>query len=115
PGDDNVKKEKKAVDSRRQSIARVQSGKSEIRRFGGTRVIPFGHELQATLSLTLPESNYNKNIGLFEEGIGMGRETDKNVVLEFFYEGKGEQGKGKERMVNVFCYHIDPSKIGGGL
>nr|GEZ75878.1 seipin-2-like [Tanacetum cinerariifolium] len=43
-----------------------QSGKSEIRGFGGTRVIPFGHELQATVSLMLPELVYNRNLGLFE-------------------------------------------------
>lgn len=43
-----------------------QGGKSEIRGFGGTRVIPVGHELQATVSLTLPESDYNRNLGIFE-------------------------------------------------
>ncbi|GJU68168.1 hypothetical protein Tco_1254427 [Tanacetum coccineum] len=51
-GDDDVKNrlEKKAVDGGRQSSV-GQSGKSEIRGFGGALVIPFGHELQADFVL----------------------------------------------------------------
>jgi hypothetical protein len=43
-----------------------QSEKSEIWGFGGMRVIPSGHELQATVSLTLPESDYDRNLRIFE-------------------------------------------------
>ncbi|KVI00952.1 seipin-2-like [Cynara cardunculus var. scolymus] len=38
-------------------------------RFGNaaqSRVIPLDHKLQATVSLTLPESDYNRNLGIFQ-------------------------------------------------
>ncbi|KVH89458.1 seipin-2-like [Cynara cardunculus var. scolymus] len=42
------------------------SEKSKIGKTDESRVIPFGHELQATVSLTLPESDYNRNLGIFQ-------------------------------------------------
>ncbi|PON46961.1 Seipin family [Parasponia andersonii] len=38
----------------------------EARRRIGFRTIPPGHKLQATISLTLPESEYNRNLGIFQ-------------------------------------------------
>ena len=38
----------------------------EARRRIGFRAIPPGHKLQATISLTLPESEYNRNLGIFQ-------------------------------------------------
>ncbi|KAI3717211.1 hypothetical protein L1987_68681 [Smallanthus sonchifolius] len=38
-------------------------------RIGGlveSRIIPFDHELMATVSLVLPESDYNRNLGIFQ-------------------------------------------------
>ncbi|XP_060194042.1 seipin-2 [Lycium barbarum] len=32
----------------------------------GMRVIPLNHKLQVTVSLTLPESDYNRNLGIFQ-------------------------------------------------
>ncbi|KAI3680848.1 hypothetical protein L6452_35625 [Arctium lappa] len=42
------------------------SEKSKIGSRVESRVIPYGHELQATVSLTLPESDYNRNLGIFQ-------------------------------------------------
>lgn len=42
------------------------SGLRKIGSFGKSRVIPFDHELQTTVSLTLPESDYNRNLGIFQ-------------------------------------------------
>ncbi|KAF4385756.1 hypothetical protein F8388_010312 [Cannabis sativa] len=38
----------------------------EARNTVGFRVIPVGHKLQATVSMTLPESDYNRNLGIFQ-------------------------------------------------
>ncbi|KAK3004607.1 hypothetical protein RJ639_018464 [Escallonia herrerae] len=35
-------------------------------KVGGQRVIPLNHKLQVTVSLTLPESDYNRNLGIFQ-------------------------------------------------
>lgn len=35
-------------------------------KISGFRVVPPGHRLQATISLTLPESEYNRNLGVFQ-------------------------------------------------
>ncbi|KAK1368846.1 putative adipose-regulatory protein (Seipin) [Heracleum sosnowskyi] len=40
--------------------------KIEIGKLGGSRVIPSKHKMQVTVSLTLPESDYNKNLGIFQ-------------------------------------------------
>ncbi|KAH7841704.1 hypothetical protein Vadar_033233 [Vaccinium darrowii] len=40
--------------------------KIEFENLGAPRVIPPKHKLQATVSLTLPESDYNKNLGIFQ-------------------------------------------------
>ncbi|KAM0054678.1 putative Seipin family protein [Helianthus debilis subsp. tardiflorus] len=37
----------------------------KIGSFAESRVVPFGHELKATVSLLLPESDYNRNLGIF--------------------------------------------------
>ncbi|PSR98652.1 Seipin-2 like [Actinidia chinensis var. chinensis] len=37
-----------------------------IEYFGAPRVIPPKHKLQVTVSLTLPESDYNRNLGIFQ-------------------------------------------------
>lgn len=42
------------------------SEKTEIENIGGARVVPPNHKLQATVSLTLPESDYNRNLGIFQ-------------------------------------------------
>ncbi|KAA8515042.1 hypothetical protein F0562_018171 [Nyssa sinensis] len=40
--------------------------KIEVEKLGGTRVIPPNHKLQVAISLTLPESDYNRNLGIFQ-------------------------------------------------
>ncbi|KAG8385385.1 hypothetical protein BUALT_Bualt03G0037500 [Buddleja alternifolia] len=40
--------------------------KPEIGKNTGSRVIPHNHKLQATVLLTLPESDYNQNLGIFQ-------------------------------------------------
>lgn len=40
--------------------------KIEIGKLGGSRVIPPKHKMQVTVSLTLPESDYNRNLGIFQ-------------------------------------------------
>ncbi|KAK4487584.1 hypothetical protein RD792_005766 [Penstemon davidsonii] len=40
--------------------------KGEIGKASGLRVIPPNHKLQVTVSLTLPESDYNQNLGIFQ-------------------------------------------------
>ncbi|XP_052182599.1 seipin-2 [Diospyros lotus] len=40
--------------------------KNEVGSLGGPRVIPVKHKLQVTVSLTLPESDYNRNLGIFQ-------------------------------------------------
>lgn len=40
--------------------------KSEIGMLGENRVIPPNHKLKVTVSLTLPESDYNRNLGNFQ-------------------------------------------------
>ncbi|CAN6975352.1 hypothetical protein IGI04_036602 [Brassica rapa subsp. trilocularis] len=39
---------------------------NEMLKIRGLRAIPRGHKLEITLSLTLPESYYNKNLGMFQ-------------------------------------------------
>ncbi|GJY92302.1 small nuclear ribonucleoprotein Sm D2-like protein [Tanacetum coccineum] len=75
-----------------------QSGKSEIRGFGRTRVIPFGHELQATVSLMLPESDYNKNLGLFEVGVQLKNELNLKHLIQ--------QGSSHHLLLVVFRLRI---------
>ncbi|GMH15743.1 hypothetical protein Nepgr_017584 [Nepenthes gracilis] len=41
-------------------------GKTAVETVGPARVIPFNHKLQATVELTLPESDYNRNLGMFQ-------------------------------------------------
>ncbi|XP_009804206.1 seipin-3-like isoform X1 [Nicotiana tabacum] len=38
----------------------------EVGMVDGVRVIPPNHQLQVTVSLTLPESDYNRNLGIFQ-------------------------------------------------
>ncbi|KAL3741621.1 hypothetical protein ACJRO7_017133 [Eucalyptus globulus] len=38
----------------------------DVGKSGRSRVIPPRHELEATVSLTLPESEYNRNLGVFQ-------------------------------------------------
>ncbi|CAI9782096.1 unnamed protein product [Fraxinus pennsylvanica] len=38
----------------------------EIGKDGGLRVIPSNHKLQVTVSLTMPKSEYNQNLGIFQ-------------------------------------------------
>lgn len=38
----------------------------EDRRRTGFRAIPSGHKVKATVSMTLPESEYNRNLGMFQ-------------------------------------------------
>ncbi|KAK6133551.1 hypothetical protein DH2020_032680 [Rehmannia glutinosa] len=40
--------------------------KAEIGKASGSRVIPPNHKLKVTVSLTLPESEYNQNLGIFQ-------------------------------------------------
>ncbi|KAI3466774.1 hypothetical protein Pfo_023437 [Paulownia fortunei] len=40
--------------------------KPEIGKASGSRVIPPNHKLKVTVSLTLPESEYNQNLGIFQ-------------------------------------------------
>lgn len=42
------------------------SEKLDVVKFGGMRVIPRDHKLQVTVSLKLPESGYNRNLGIFQ-------------------------------------------------
>ncbi|KAL3520135.1 hypothetical protein ACH5RR_018284 [Cinchona calisaya] len=42
------------------------SEKLDIEKFGGMRVIPLDHKLQVTVSLILPESDYNRKLGIFQ-------------------------------------------------
>ncbi|XP_076957101.1 seipin-2-like [Bidens hawaiensis] len=43
-----------------------RKSKIGIGRFVGTRAVPVGHELKATVSLVLPESDYNRKLGIFQ-------------------------------------------------
>ncbi|KAI3982368.1 hypothetical protein MKX01_041206 [Papaver californicum] len=56
--------------------------KSEAGRFLGSRVIPPNHKLQLTVLLTLPESDYNKKLGVFQVRLEIlstsGRVTDSS-------------------------------------
>ncbi|KAI3966011.1 hypothetical protein MKX01_010968 [Papaver californicum] len=56
--------------------------KSEAGRFVGSGVIPPNHKLQLTVSLTLPESDYNKKLGVFQVRLEIlsasGRVTDSS-------------------------------------
>uniref|UniRef100_A0A162B8D7 Seipin n=1 Tax=Daucus carota subsp. sativus TaxID=79200 RepID=A0A162B8D7_DAUCS len=40
--------------------------KIEIGKLGGSRVIPPKHKMEVIVSLTLPESDYNRNLGIFQ-------------------------------------------------
>lgn len=40
--------------------------KIETGKLGGSRVLPANYKLQVTVSLTLPESDYNRNLGIFQ-------------------------------------------------
>lgn len=42
------------------------SANFEVLKFDGMRVIPLDHKLQVTVSLRLPESDYNRNLGVFQ-------------------------------------------------
>jgi seipin len=44
----------------------VGCGEDCEEKISGFRVVPPGHRLQATVSLTLPESEYNRNLGVFQ-------------------------------------------------
>ncbi|KAL6992348.1 hypothetical protein U1Q18_010456 [Sarracenia purpurea var. burkii] len=44
----------------------ISREKNEIVNLGMPRVIPAKHKLQVTVSLTLPESDYNRNLGIFQ-------------------------------------------------
>lgn len=48
------------------SCAGVGCGEDCGEEIGGLRVIPPKHRLQATVALKLPESEYNKNLGIFQ-------------------------------------------------
>ncbi|KAL8248250.1 hypothetical protein R6Q59_005118 [Mikania micrantha] len=48
-----------------ESSSLVYNRKSKTRSSVESRIIPIGHELMATVSLTLPESDYNRNLGIF--------------------------------------------------
>lgn len=56
--------------------------KPESGRFIGSRAIPPNHKLQLTVSLTLPESDYNKKLGVFQVRLEIlsasGRVTDSS-------------------------------------
>ncbi|KAK9064303.1 hypothetical protein SSX86_015683 [Deinandra increscens subsp. villosa] len=49
-----------------ESCSLVQNRKDEIGSLGEARVVPLDHELIATVSLVLPESDYNRNLGIFQ-------------------------------------------------
>ncbi|KAK9055936.1 hypothetical protein SSX86_027023 [Deinandra increscens subsp. villosa] len=49
-----------------ESSVLVHNEKSKIWGLVESKVIPFDHEVQATVSLTLPESDYNINLGIFQ-------------------------------------------------
>ncbi|KAK9153118.1 hypothetical protein Sjap_000598 [Stephania japonica] len=44
----------------------VDYGSNEVGKCGGSRAIPPHHKLQVTLVLTLPESDYNRRLGVFQ-------------------------------------------------
>ncbi|OVA05791.1 Adipose-regulatory protein [Macleaya cordata] len=56
--------------------------KAELGKFVGSRVIPPNQKLQLTISLTLPESDYNKKLGIFQVKVEFlsanGRVTDSS-------------------------------------
>ncbi|CAH1440354.1 unnamed protein product [Lactuca virosa] len=56
------------------------SGCDENIKFGDvaqSRIIPHDHKLQATVSLTLPESYYNRNLGIFQVRVDFLSESGK--------------------------------------
>ncbi|CAK9148066.1 unnamed protein product [Ilex paraguariensis] len=53
--------------------------KSEIGNIGGSRVIPPYHILQVSVSMTLPESDYNRDLGIFQVRIDF-LSTDGKVL-----------------------------------
>ncbi|KMT16387.1 hypothetical protein BVRB_3g055320 [Beta vulgaris subsp. vulgaris] len=46
----------------------------------GLRVIPLNHKLQATVSLALPESDYNQNLGMFQVRVDFVSEKGKSLA-----------------------------------
>ncbi|XP_068666647.1 seipin-2-like [Aristolochia californica] len=48
------------------SASTALSEKVDIGKFASSRVIPSNHDLQIELSLTLPESDYNRRLGIFQ-------------------------------------------------
>lgn len=44
----------------------VSGGKAGAWEHGGWRLVPPNHKLQLTISLTLPESDYNRKLGVFQ-------------------------------------------------
>ncbi|KAG1360919.1 seipin-2 [Cocos nucifera] len=44
----------------------ASGGKFGAWEHGGWRLVPPNHEMQLTISLTLPESDYNRNLGMFQ-------------------------------------------------
>ncbi|KAL3624827.1 hypothetical protein CASFOL_031495 [Castilleja foliolosa] len=69
---------------------------------GGSRVIPANHKLKVTVSLTLPESEYNQNLGIFQvrvdllgsdgktqsssyfNGLCIGNPESGNIIMRFY-------------------------------
>ncbi|MFS7931428.1 putative Seipin family protein [Helianthus anomalus] len=68
-----------AISSCPESSVIVHNEKSVIGSSDESRVIPFDHEVQATVSLTLPESDYNINLGIFQVRVDF-LSSDGNVL-----------------------------------
>ncbi|XP_042064480.1 seipin-2-like isoform X1 [Salvia splendens] len=57
--------------------------KHGIFKSSGSRVVPWDHGLQITVSLKLPESEYNQHLGMFQAvSFGLGDAEDEGVELE---------------------------------
>ncbi|KAG2689308.1 hypothetical protein I3843_09G131800 [Carya illinoinensis] len=58
----------------------VGCGEDCKEQIGGFRFIPPNHRLQVTVSLTLPESEYNRNLGVFQIRVGFLSASGKTLA-----------------------------------
>ncbi|KAK7306464.1 hypothetical protein VNO77_44405 [Canavalia gladiata] len=67
------------------SCAGVMGGKGsennvDVRKWVGERVIPSKHKVQVTVSLRVPESRYNRNLGVFQARVDFLLSNGKTIV-----------------------------------
>jgi len=66
---------------------RSSENKVDARKWAGERVIPSKHKVQVTVELRVPESGYNRNLGIFQVLISLSHSLQckqKTCLLNFF-------------------------------